>query len=84
MSGCPGAFVDFFYLTTPCDGVGDDNPTTEELHARRIEPDRYTVFIGIRTRLAPGPGPGPLHHKARDCESQALQVSTHTTSQPIA
>jgi hypothetical protein len=31
IGGCPGAFVDFFYLTTAGDGVGDDNPTAEEL-----------------------------------------------------
>lgn len=41
MAGCPGAFIDFFYLVTAGDGVADDNLTPDELEARLINPDNY-------------------------------------------
>ena len=41
LAGCPGAFVDFYYLTTAGDGVGDDVPTEEELLARLVDPDAF-------------------------------------------
>lgn len=41
VAGCPDAFINFHYLTTTGDGVGDDNPTEEELLARLVDPASY-------------------------------------------
>ena len=41
VAGCPDAFINFHYLPTTGDGVGDDNPTEEELLARLVDPDAY-------------------------------------------
>ena len=41
VEGCPEAFIDFFYLTTPDDGVGDDNLAPEELEAHGVDPKQY-------------------------------------------
>jgi len=46
MEGHPQSFVDFFYLTTTGDGVGDDEmPSREELEARGIDPDEYAENV---------------------------------------
>ena len=41
VAGCPDAFINFHYLATTGDGVGDDNPTEEELLARLVDPASY-------------------------------------------
>ena len=41
VAGCPDAFINFHYLTTTGDGVGDDNPTEEEVLARLVDPASY-------------------------------------------
>ena len=44
VAGCPDAFVDFYYLCTSGDGVGDDNLTADEMERRLINPDDYEEF----------------------------------------
>ena len=44
VAGCPNAFIDFYYLATSGDGVGDDNLTADEMEARLINPDDYEEF----------------------------------------
>ena len=44
VAGCPNAFIDFYYLATSGDGVGDDNLTQDEMEARLINPDDYEEF----------------------------------------
>lgn len=49
MEGHPQSFVDFFYLTTTGDGVGDDEmPSREELEARGIDP---VCWVAVSLRL---------------------------------
>ena len=44
VAGCPDAFVDFYYLCTSGDGVGDDNLTADEMERALINPDDYEEF----------------------------------------